>query len=589
MVGLSIDPYLHVRTVKSFEYGRNGNNISFISDYTGVPQVWEVRPEDGWPYQVSFAQEGVTFFSYVPGTSDRIIGMDNDGDERVQLYLLKTTGELVALTNSPEHVHMYGGSSPDGKWIAWSSNRRNPAFFDIYLQNLNTLKIHLVFAQNDIFSVVRWFPDGKALLVRKTHSPLYHDLGTLSLLTGEMEWITEHEVQAGYKNIHFNKDGDHIYLLSNKHREFFGIAFIHIETKDFTWLECGAWDFENLTMNKEKNKLAFTINEGGISKGRILDLNRSKIDSWESPMGVIANLRFSPDNKKLTYVLNGSAHPSDIWEVDLETLQAKRLTYVSRTPILHQRLFEPTIISYPSFDELSIPAFYYKPTLKNVKFPVLVYMHGGPESQSRPVYNPLLQYLLNIGYVVIAPNIRGSTGYGKTYTHLDDVRKRMDAVKDLVYLVKWLESDSNVDVDKIAIMGGSYGGFIVLAALTHYPKLWAAGVDIVGISSLRTFLATTSPWRRKLREAEYGTIEKDGEFFDKIDPLHYADNIKAPLMVLHGANDPRVPIEESEQIVNKLIQRNHPVIYLRFEDEGHSIIKLKNKLIAYTKIAEFLK
>ena len=222
------------------------------------------------------------------------------------------------------------------------------------------------------------------------------------------------------------------------------------------------------------------------------------------------------------------------------------------------------------------------------KLPVVVYIHGGPESQSRAVYNPLLQYFLNLGYAVVTPNIRGSTGYGKTYTHLDDVRKRMDAVKDLISLVEWLKGDKNVDIGKIAIMGGSYGGFMVLSAISHYPNLWAAAVDIVGMSSLRTFLKTTSPWRKKYREYEYGTVEKDGEFFDQIDPLNHADKITSPLMVIHGVNDPRVPIEESEQIVNKLKKRDHPVTYIRIEEEGHTLVKLKNKIYVYSKMADFL-
>lgn len=585
---ISLDPYVHVRTVKNLEYEPNGKKISFISDYTGLPQVWEYDRENRRLAQSSFTKEGITFIKYVAGTSDLIIGMDVSGNEREQLYLLKKDGELIALTNSPEHVHFYGGSSPDGKWIAWSSNRRNQAFFDIYIQNLETLEVRLVFAQDGMFSAVKWFPDGNSLLVRKTNSPLDHDLGELSLLTGGMNWITVHSGEASFKDVHFNKDGDHIYLLSNKDREFFGLACIHLPTKQFTWLEQGEWDFEGLAMNKKKNQLAFTINEGGISKGYLLDLDISTLYTWETPMGVISNLKFSPKKQKLLYILNGPAHPPDIWALDLETLKAERLIHISHIPLIEGKLIEPKQIFFRSFDNLQIPAFYYKPKYAAEKTPVVVYLHGGPESQSRAVYNPLLQYFLNLGYAVVTPNIRGSTGYGKTYTHLDDVRKRMDAVKDLIYLVEWLKGDMNVDIGKIAVMGGSYGGFMVLSAISHYPSLWVAAVDIVGISSLRTFLKTTSPWRKKFREHEYGTVEKDGEFFDQIDPLNNADNITSPLMVIHGVNDPRVPIEESEQIVNKLKKRDHPVTYIRIEEEGHTLVKLKNKINAYSKLADFL-
>lgn len=588
MKEITIDPYIHVRMVKSFEYDPKGKKISFISDFTGVPQVWELDREDRWPAQTSFSMKGITFIKYIAGTSDLVYGMDVDGDEKEQLYLLKEDDEKIALTNSPEHLHLFGDSSPDGKWIAWSSNRRHQAFLDIYIQNLETLEIRRVFTGDGTFMVEKWFPDGKSLLVKKTNTPLDHDLGVFSLLTGKMDWITEHKGEAGYKDIHFNKEADHLYLLTNQGREFFGLAMIQIAGKQFTWLERGEWDLEDLVMNKDKNKLAFSMNEGGISKGFLVDLERTDLYNWETPMGVMYNLRFSPDNQKLGFVLNGPAHPPDIWEVDLKTIQAKRLTYISRSPVLEEKLVEPEPITFPSFDNLPIPAFYYKPANKKEKSPVVVYIHGGPESQSRAVYSPFLQYFLNQGYAVVAPNIRGSTGYGKTYTHLDDGRKRMNAIKDVISLMKWLKKTGDIDAEKAAIVGGSYGGFVVLAAISHFPELWAAAIDIVGMSSIRTFLKTTSPWRKKLREAEYGTIEGDGDFFDQIDPLNHADKIKAPLMVIHGVNDPRVPIQESDQIVKKLKERNHPVQYSRIEEEGHTMMKLKNKITSYTEMAEFL-
>jgi dipeptidyl aminopeptidase/acylaminoacyl peptidase len=588
MKEITIDPYIHVRMVKSFEYDPRGKKISFISDFTGVPQVWELDREDRWPAQTSFTMKGITFIKYIAGTSDLVFGMDADGDEKEQLYLLKENGDKIALTDSPKHLHLFGDSSPDGKWIAWSSNRRNQAYLDIYIQNLETLEIRRVFTQDGTYMVEKWFPDGKSLLVKKANSPLDHDLGVFSLSTGKMDWITEHKGEASYKDFHFSREGDHLYLLTNQDSEFFGLAMIELSTKQFTWLERVEWDLEELAMNKDKNKLAFSVNEGGISKGYLVDLDRSKLYTWDTPMGVIYNLRFSPNQQKLGFVLNGPAHPPDIWELDKKTLQAKRLTYISRTPILEEKLIEPEQISFPSFDQLQIPAFYYKPNRKAEKSPVVVYIHGGPESQSRAVYSPFLQYFLNQGYAVVAPNIRGSTGYGKTYTHLDDGRKRMDAVKDVIFLMEWLKKTGDIHPDKAAIVGGSYGGFIVLAAISHFPELWAAAIDIVGMSSIRTFLQTTSPWRKKLREVEYGTVEKDGDFFDQIDPLNHSDKIKAPLMIIHGVNDPRVSIQESDQIVSKLKQRNHPVRYIRIEEEGHTMMKLKNKINSYSEMAEFL-
>jgi dipeptidyl aminopeptidase/acylaminoacyl peptidase len=217
-----------------------------------------------------------------------------------------------------------------------------------------------------------------------------------------------------------------------------GLAIIDLSTKHFTWLEVGQWDFEGLAMSKDQSKLAFSINEGGISRGILLDLKSSALYTWKTPMGMITSLTFSPDNQKLAYVFNGPTYPSDIWQVDLSKMKTERLTQSLQTKFLENKLIEPILISFKSFDNLQIPAFYFKPNTQSEKIPVILYVHGGPESQIRAVFNPVLQYFLSLGYAVITPNVRGSTGYGKTYTHLDDVRKRMDSVRDLVSLVDWL-------------------------------------------------------------------------------------------------------------------------------------------------------
>ncbi|MFB7639854.1 S9 family peptidase [Peribacillus butanolivorans] len=590
MKEIGIKSYLSVGTVSNPVYDPNSNKLIFIADYSGLPQVWAKDFDISEPTRISFTNERITFVKYLKSSSQSglLIGMDVCGNEKQQLFLLKSDGLLIPLTNSPDHKHEYGGHSPDGKWIAWSSNRRHPAFFDIYIQNVETLEIQMVLSKDGLYSSIMWSPDCNSLLIRKTNSQLDNDLGLLNLDTGEMNWLTDHQGEASYKNPHFSKDGDHLYLLTNQDREFFGLAIIDLSTKHITSLEVGQWDFEGLAMSKDHLKLAFSINEGGISRGILLDLKSSALYTWKTPMGMITSLTFSPDNQKLAYVFNGPTYPSDIWQVDLKKMKTERLTQSLQTKFLENKLIEPILISFKSFDNLQIPAFYFKPNTQSENIPVILYVHGGPESQIRAVFNPVLQYFLSLGYAVITPNVRGSTGYGKTYTHLDDVRKRMDSVRDLVSLVDWLKTEGSADPNRVAIMGGSYGGFMVLAAISHYPELWSAAIDLVGISSFRTFLKRTSPWRRKLREVEYGTIEKDGNFYDLIDPLKLTDRITSPLMVLHGSNDPRVPIEESEQIVNKLKARNHPVKFICFENEGHSIVKLNNKITAYTAIAHFL-
>lgn len=315
MKEIGIKSYLSVGTVSNPVYDPNCNKLIFIADYSGLPQVWAKDFDISEPTRISFTNERITFVKYLNSSSQRglLIGMDVCGNEKQQLFLLKSDGLLIPLTNSPDHKHEYGGHSPDGKWIAWSSNRRHPAFFDIYIQNIETLEIQMVLSKDGLYSSLMWSPDCNSLLIRKTNSQLDNDLGLLNLDTGEMNWLTDHQGEASYKNPHFSKDGDHLYLLTNQDREFFGLSIIDLSTKHITWLEVGQWDFEGLAMSKDHSKLAFSINEGGISRGILLDLKSSALYTWMTPMGMITSLTFSPDNQKLAYVFNGPTYPSDIW------------------------------------------------------------------------------------------------------------------------------------------------------------------------------------------------------------------------------------------------------------------------------------
>jgi dipeptidyl aminopeptidase/acylaminoacyl peptidase len=361
-------------------------------------------------------------------------------------------------------------------------------------------------------------------------------------------------------------------------------------------LEEGDWDTELVALSPRGDTLVLGRNVEGYSEPTCWRLATGERRAIEGlPRGVVSEFspaarQWSADGRFLALTLTAPTYNPDVWIVEIETARARRLTRSSMAGIPHAILAEPQLIRYPTFDGRSIPAFLYLPpgASRDGTLPAVVHVHGGPESQARPTFNAVIQYLVHRGYAVLAPNVRGSTGYGRTYTHLDDVRLRMDSVRDLEHANRWLRSSGYVDPRRIAVMGGSYGGFMVLAALTTQPDLWAAGVDIVGIANFLTFLENTGPWRRHLRIAEYGDPERDADFLREISPIHHVDRIRAPLMVIHGANDPRVPIGEAEQIVTGLRQRGQMVEYLRFEDEGHGLVRLENRLVAYPAIADFL-
>jgi dipeptidyl aminopeptidase/acylaminoacyl peptidase len=317
----------------------------------------------------------------------------------------------------------------------------------------------------------------------------------------------------------------------------------------------------------------------------VLDTATGGVESGPAlPLGVIAGL--AERDGRLAFALTGPQHNFDVWSW-LPGEQAIRATRSFAGGLARESLVAPQLVRYPSFDGRRIPAWWYRPAMEG-RAPVVIDIHGGPESQRRAAFDGLFQYYLARGYGVLAPNVRGSTGYGREYESLDNLERRMDSVADVNAAVTWLERVGGADPRRIVVQGGSYGGFMVLACLATYPERFAAGIDIVGIANFVTFLENTGPWRRAIREAEYGSLERDRALLERISPIHQVDRIQAPLFVIHGANDPRVPVGEAEQIVESLRARGRPVEYLRFADEGHGIAKHANRVRAYAAVVDWL-
>lgn len=590
---IGIERYMAIRSAYGPTYSHDNQRLYFLSTISGIPQVWSLDNQTPWPRQLTFFTDRVMHVAASPTKEMLCISADSGGNERAQLYLLDRDGFVLReITQDPDHIYLFGGWSRDGSKIAYSSNRRNPRHFDLYLYDVENDSHQVIHTSNYTNYAVGFSPDGKYVLLSRQYTNMSNDLFLLEVATGQLELLTPHEGEASFRSPRFSPDGKELYLLSDQGSEFVRVAHLDLSTKSWTWLTEDQWDAESITLSRDGRLLAYTKNEDGRSQLYILDVSQEKPQAIKElpslPRGVIADALWNPAGTSLALTISAPLYGTEVWELKLETKELRRVTYASISGVPQETFIEPELIHYPSFDGLSIPAFYYRPRNVQGPYPVVVYVHGGPESQSRASFNSIMQFFLQQGFAVFVPNVRGSSGYGRTWIHLDDVRKRMDSVADLAKCVDWLVTEGEAKEDAIAVMGGSYGGFMVLAALTHYPDLWAAGVDIVGISNLRTFIENTSPYRRHLRESEYGTIEEDGEFFDQISPIHHIDKITAPLMVIHGANDPRVPISEAEQIVEALRKRNHPVEYLRYDDEGHGIVKLENRIDAYGKIAVFL-
>jgi dipeptidyl aminopeptidase/acylaminoacyl peptidase len=573
--------YLKIQAAYGATWSPDGRRIAFLTDITGVPQAWEVLTRGGWPAQLTFYDERISDVSYSPKENRLIFSMDVGGNERSQLFLLEN-GEERDLTRAPDAIHYFGGFAPDGERIAYTATRRNRTDFDVFVQDLAG-EPEMVWQTAGYHTIAGWGPDGTFLIVSRHYSNLNNDLFKLDLIGGETTLLTPHEGDARFSGGRVTPSGKSVFLATDRDGDFMRLGCLDLSTLEIEYLTPDDWDVEEVELSENGRWLLASRNIEGYSDFMLFNRRGRRVPGPEMPEGIFGGFTFSPDESRLAFTLTSPNRNPDVWLVELPDGEPYRLTRSSTAGLPPDIFRRPKVVRYPSFDELEIPALFYEPDMQNT--PVVVNVHGGPESQSRPLFAPVTQYLLQRGYAVFAPNVRGSTGYGKAYTHLDDVYLRMDSVKDLAHAAYWLRDRGH---EMIAVMGGSYGGFMVLAALTEYPELWTAGVDIVGIANMVTFLENTGSYRRALREQEYGSLVGDREFLEAISPIYKAERIRAPLMVIHGRNDPRVPVGEAEQIVEKVRKNGGSVEYLVYEDEGHGLAKLKNRLDAYPKIAAFL-
>jgi dipeptidyl aminopeptidase/acylaminoacyl peptidase len=600
-----IERYLNIRSA----YGMSlspANTLAFLMDTTGVPQVWTLDSPGEWPEQRTFYDERVTFCAWSPEREELAFGMDAGGNERQQLHLLDltetdsqrendSTGNTTNLTAIPDAKHRWGGWSHDGERFAFASNRRDNAVFDIYTQHRKETgdEATLVHEGDGWLTVGGWSPDDDRLLVTEAYSNFDQDVYVLDLASDDLTHLTPHEGNVRYQSATWGPEGD-LYLVTDEESDTLVLARLDMDGSLDRIEKGGDWNINGVAVDDETSRIVYSRNVDGyteLTTGRLdggTDVTHQTV--VDLPGAIAGGVSFSDDSDRFAITATGRLENTNGYVIDTATNQATQWTRASTAGIQQSSFVAPELIRYKTFDDREIPAFFSLPhdaETETGSTPVIVDIHGGPESQRRPSFDAVTQYLLAHGYAVFEPNVRGSSGYGTAYTHLDDVEQRMDSVADIRSGVEWLHDHSAVDSDRVVAYGGSYGGFMVLASMTEYPDLWAAGVDIVGIANFVTFLENTGDWRRELREAEYGSLESDRDFLESISPINNVEDIRAPLFVLHGANDPRVPVGEAEQIAEQAAQ-GVPVEKLIFEDEGHGLTKRENRIEAYSQIIEFL-
>jgi dipeptidyl aminopeptidase/acylaminoacyl peptidase len=589
----TIEQYLSIRGNSVAGLSPDDEDFYYYDSITGVRQAYRLSLEGGFPQQVTYFEEGIEGITIHPVEDIIAITADTGGNERYQVYLADSWGanpELI--TPGGDTINYFGGFSRDGRWMLYKSNVRNEAYFDIYLYDLKSGISELI-VQDDSYQAISGFsPDGRYVGFLRYYDSKNSDIFLYDRVKGgDPILVTPHEGDAEYGGLEWLVGSSGFYFASNEGREFIGLAFYDVTKSDWEWSETPDWDIEDYGVSYSGKYLFYEVNADAIDELVVKDLNSGEyIEPPPMNIGQYSSESFTKDDKTMVFTHNNTINPTSVYRWDINSDTVTRLTYPFLSGIDSKSFVPSERVYYESFDGLEIPTFIYKPVglRPGEKTPVIVHAHGGPEAQAQAWFSAIFQYYLDKGYGVAIPNIRGSSGYGLEYARADNIRKRPDAVKDMEYLVRWLEDQPWADTDKLVITGGSYGGYMVLACLTEQPDLWAAGVCSIGIANFVTFLNNTGVWRRPLRESEYGYLDEDYDFLVEISPLTNAHKIRAPLMVIHGANDPRVPVSEAEQIVEAARDNGVPVMYLLYDDEGHGITKLKNRLDAYPKQMEFL-
>jgi dipeptidyl aminopeptidase/acylaminoacyl peptidase len=589
----SLMQYLNIQYARSGSFNPEGTEVIYVSNITGVPQIWRQSAFGGYQVQVTFDTNGVSGGWWSPSDVNlMVVSAAVGGNERTQLYLTNPYGGAWNRVSADDKaIYSFGAWSTDGSRFAYSTNSRNKTDFDVYEYTPAVAQSFLLYQGTGQNSAVEYSPDHRYLLIVCETSAANTDLLLFDRESHKTRQLTKHDGDELYANPQWDSDGKGFYLLCDKGRDFTGLAYWPLDSAGFRWVETPDADIEQFDVSRNGAYLAWTVNDNGYSRFHFRNLTKEKsvdVGPNRTPEGVISGMRFSNDSRMMIFTFGSGNRNSDLWVYESLENRLHQLTFSASGGIPQSAFRAPELVQFESFDGKKIPALWYTPEGAKGKMPVIVSIHGGPEGQARPMLSGLFQYYLSRGYAILEPNVRGSTGYGKSYLAADNISHRMEAVQDVEYAARWLKARKDVDGKKLVIFGGSYGGFMVLSSLTTYPDTWSAGVSIVGIANFVTFLQNTGAYRRALREVEYGSLARDSSFLVDISPITHVDKIKAPLFLIQGANDPRVPKGEADQMAAAIKARGGVVQYLLFEDEGHGLTKTRNRIIAYSQVADFL-
>jgi dipeptidyl aminopeptidase/acylaminoacyl peptidase len=595
-----LEDYMNSRGA-SFVDWLPGDALLVATRFGDVDQLHRVAAPLGMREQLTFFREPVTVAraprsGVAPGF---VFLRDQGGNEMAQVHYYDLNTRAVKMLTGGKGLHGSLVWSHDGRRVAYSGTARDGVSYDLYIAEPTGISqprlVYNGFEKN--WSVTAWSPDDSRLLISNFVSANESHLYVMDIATAALTPVSEGEEPASVSGATFTPDGRGVYLITNRDSEFEQLRRVDLATGVAEVLTAHIpWDIDSFARTDDGRYLAWVANADGVSKLSIADLTRRAEILPPLPEGRIGRIAFDPAGKRLGLSLESPQSPRDVYVVEVERNAVVRYTKSEAGPVDPLQFVAAELIRYPTFDRTNgknrqVPAFLYRPRGLAGPRPVYIDIHGGPEGQSVPTFSPFTQFLVReMGFVVIQPNVRGSSGYGKTYLNLDNGEDREDSVKDIGALLVWIGAHKDLDAKKVFVAGGSYGGYMSLASLVHFGDRLRGGIDVVGISNFVTFLESTSAYRRNLRRPEYGDerLPKMRAYLQRISPLTNAARISKPLLVVQGLNDPRVPASESQQMVAKIRGRGGEVWYLAAKDEGHGFRKKSNRDFYQKTIVTFL-
>ena len=590
----SIEDFLATTIMSGTSFSPDGTKILVSSDQTGVINAFAVPVAGGAPVQLTRATDfAITVRGYFPNDERFLYLQDQGGNEKTHLYVQDASGKAQDLTPGENVKAEFLGWADDEKSFFVQSNERDDKFFDIYEYAIDGYARTMVYKNETGYDFgtisrdKRWLAFDKPVTTNDSEVYLYDQQ------TQQMQHLTPHQGDVLHEVQSFAPDGKSLYMTSTEGGEFKALVKVDLATKAHTMVEKPEWDVQSAAFSKSGKYLLVNVNKDARTEIHIVEVATQKqVQLPKLPAGDITAVRIAKDDRRMAFYLNGSRSPSNLYVWDMAGGQAKQLTQNLSPKIDPEHLVDAQVVRFKSYDGVEIPGILFKPhaASSSAKAPALVWVHGGPGGQTRVNYSALIQYLVNHGYVVYGINNRGSSGYGKTFFAMDDRKHGEADLGDCVASKGYLGGLGYVDAQRIGIIGGSYGGYMTLAALTLKPEEFVVGVDIFGISNwVRTLENIPSWWEseRKALYTEMGDPKTDAERLRRISPLFNAKSISRPLMVLQGANDPRVLKVESDDIVAAAKANGVEVKYMVFDDEGHGFRNKKNQLVGYKAILDF--